>query len=122
MEGVRNIRLKLAEGDPEVPSEAFEQFREAAQHVADHGWDGNPNHGREKYPHNETYSDVCEAPSLQSSLVQSAATLDQHHSGTASSKMRRKPVHYRTGWANESIGPRLRDVERERSLSTDCIL
>ncbi|ERG99214.1 MAG: hypothetical protein J07HQX50_00356 [Haloquadratum sp. J07HQX50] len=48
MDGVRNIQLKLAEDDRKVLNKAFEQFREAAQHVADHGWDGNPGHGREE--------------------------------------------------------------------------
>ena len=39
MEVVRNIQVKLnvSEDNHEVLDETFEQFRHAAQHVADHG-------------------------------------------------------------------------------------
>ncbi len=44
MEVVRNIQVKLdvSDEDSEVLDETFEQFQQAAQHVADHGWDDNP--------------------------------------------------------------------------------
>ena len=79
MEVVRNIQLKLdvSENDQSVLDEMFEQFRHAAQHVADHGWDDNP-HNITKIKnilHHETYSDVREKLTLQSSLVQSARNL-----------------------------------------------
>ena len=79
MEVVRNIQLKLdvSEDDQSVLDETFEQFRHAAQHVADHGWDDNP-HNITKIKntlHYETYSDVREKLTLQSSLVQSARNL-----------------------------------------------
>ncbi|SIS00347.1 RNA-guided endonuclease InsQ/TnpB family protein [Natronorubrum thiooxidans] len=79
MEVVRNIQVKLdvSEEDYEVLDETFEQFRQAAQHVADHGWDDNP-YGitdTKNTLHEETYSDVREKLSLQSSLVQSARNL-----------------------------------------------
>ena len=79
MEVVRNIQLKLdvSGDDQSVLDETFEQFRHAAQHVADHGWDDNP-HNITKIKntlHHETYSDVRENLSLQSSLVQSARNL-----------------------------------------------
>nr|WP_231554185.1 MULTISPECIES: hypothetical protein [Halobacteria] len=79
MEVVRNIQVKLDvsdEGD-EVLDETFEQFRQAAQHVADHGWDDNPYNitDTKNTLHNETYSDVRDELSLQSSLVQSARNL-----------------------------------------------
>jgi IS605 OrfB family transposase len=79
MEVVRNIQVKLdvSEEDAEVLDETFEQFRQAAQHVADHGWDDNPHNitDTKNMLHEETYSDVREKLSLQSSLVQSARNL-----------------------------------------------
>jgi len=79
MEVVRNIQVKLDvhEDDHELLDETFEQFRQAAQHVADHGWDDNPyNITDTKNTLNKaTYSDVREKLSLQSSLVQSARNL-----------------------------------------------
>ena len=79
MEVVRNIQVKLnvSEDDHEVLDETFEQFRHAAQHVADHGWDDNPYEitDTKNTLHDETYSDVREELSLQSSLVQSARNL-----------------------------------------------
>ena len=79
MRVVRNIQVKLnvsSEG-AEVLDETFEQFRQAAQHVADHGWDDNPYEitDTKNTLHDETYSDVREELSLQSSLVQSARNL-----------------------------------------------
>ncbi len=79
MEVVRNIQVKLdvSDEDSEVLNETFEQFQQAAQHVADHGWDDNPyeiTHTKNTL-HDETYSDVREELSLQSSLVQSARNL-----------------------------------------------
>ena len=79
MEVVRNIQIKLdvSEDDQSVLDETFEQFRHAAQHVADHGWDDNPHNitKTKNTLHHETYSDVREKLSLQSSLVQSARNL-----------------------------------------------
>jgi len=76
---VRNIQVKLdvSDEDSEVLDETFEQFRKAAQHVADHGWDDNPYNitDTKNTLHEETYSDVREKLSLQSSLVQSARNL-----------------------------------------------
>ena len=76
---VRNIQVKLdvSEDDHEVLDETFEQFRQAAQHVADHGWDDNPHKitDTKNTLHDETYSDVRDELSLQSSLVQSARNL-----------------------------------------------
>ena len=79
MEVVRNIQIKLdvSDEDYEVLDETFEQFRHAAQHVADHGWDDNPYEitDTKNTLHEETYSDVRDKLSLQSSLVQSARNL-----------------------------------------------
>ena len=79
MEVARNIQVKLdvSDEDNEVLDETFEQFRHAAQHVTDHGWDDNPYEitGTKNTLHHETYSDVREKLSLQSSLVQSARNL-----------------------------------------------
>jgi IS605 OrfB family transposase len=79
MEVVRNIQVKLdvSPEDSEVLDETFEQFRQAAQHVADHGWDDTPYNitDTKNTLHKETYSDVRENLSLQSSLVQSARNL-----------------------------------------------
>ena len=79
MEVVRNIQVKLdvSTEDSDVLDETFEQFRHAAQHVADHGWDDNPHNitKTKNTLHHETYSDVRENLSLQSSLVQSARNL-----------------------------------------------
>ena len=76
---VRNIQLKLdvPEEDHDLLDETFEQFRQAAQHVADHGWDDNPYNitTTKNTLHDETYSDVRDELSLQSSLVQSARNL-----------------------------------------------
>ena len=79
MEVVRNIQTKLdvSDEDYEVLGETFEQFRQAAQYVADHGWNDNPYEitDAKNTLHEETYSDVREKLSLQSSLVQSARNL-----------------------------------------------
>ncbi|WP_277542896.1 RNA-guided endonuclease InsQ/TnpB family protein [Haloarcula laminariae] len=76
---VRNIQIKLdvSEDDYEVLDETFEQFRQAAQHVADYGWDDNPYEitDTKNTLHDETYSDIRKRLSLQSSLVQSARNL-----------------------------------------------
>ena len=79
MEVVRNIQVKLDVSleDYEILDGTFEQFRQAAQHVADHGWDDNPYEitDTKNTLHKETYSDVRDELSLQSSLVQSARNL-----------------------------------------------
>ena len=79
MEVVRNIQIKLdvSDEDYEVLNETFEQFRQAAQYVADHGWNDNPYEitDAKNTLHTETYSAVRDTLSLQSSLVQSARNL-----------------------------------------------
>jgi IS605 OrfB family transposase len=79
MEVVRNIQIKLdvSEDDHELLDETFEQFRQAAQHVADHGWDDNPHEitTAKNTLHDQTYAAVRDKLSLQSSLVQSARNL-----------------------------------------------
>jgi IS605 OrfB family transposase len=79
MEVVRNIQVKLdvSDKDDGVLNETFEQFQQAAQHVADHGWNDNPYEITEMKNtiHKETYSTVRDELSLQSSLVQSARNL-----------------------------------------------
>ena len=76
---VRNIQIKLnvPEDKHSVLDETFEQFRQAAQHVADHGWSDNPTEieDTKNTLHEQTYSDVRDKLSLQSSLVQSARNL-----------------------------------------------
>jgi putative transposase len=76
---VRNIQIKL--GVPEdahgVLDETFEQFQQAAQHVADAGWSDDPTEitDTKNTLHDQTYSEVREQTSLQASLVQSARNL-----------------------------------------------
>ncbi|MFB6117348.1 RNA-guided endonuclease InsQ/TnpB family protein [Halosegnis sp.] len=79
MEVVRNIQLKLnvPEDAHSVLDETFEQFRQAAQHVADAGWDDDPTQIEvtKNTLHEQTYTAVREQTSLQASLVQSARNL-----------------------------------------------
>ena len=79
MEVIRNIQVKLdvSDEDSMLLDETFEQFRQAAQHVADHGWNDKPSEitDTKNTLHDETYSDVRETLSLQSSLVESARNL-----------------------------------------------
>lgn len=79
MEVVRNIQIKLdvPKDKHSVLDETFEQFRQAAQHVSDHGWNDNPYEitDTKNTLHDETYSDVRDKLSLQSSFVQSARNL-----------------------------------------------
>ena len=79
MEVVRNIQIKLdvSDEDYKVLDETFEQFRQAAQYVADHGWNDNPYEimDAKNTLHKDTYSAVRDKLSLQSSLVQSARNL-----------------------------------------------
>ncbi|UWG49761.1 Transposable element, IS605 OrfB family [Halalkaliarchaeum sp. AArc-CO] len=79
MEVVRNIQLKLdvPEDAPSVLDETFEQFRQAAQHVADAGWSDDPTQieDTKNTLHDQSYADVREQTSLQASLVQSARNL-----------------------------------------------
>ncbi|MFD1527176.1 nuclease/transposase family protein, partial [Halolamina salina] len=79
MEVVRNIQIKL-----DVPEDAhsvldatFEQFQQAAQHVADVGWSDDPTEIEDikNTLHDQTYTEVREQTSLQASLVQSARNL-----------------------------------------------
>lgn len=79
MEVVRNIQLKLdvPEGAHSVLDETFEQFQQAAQHVADTGWSDDPTEieDTKNTLHEQTYTAVRERTSLQASLVQSARNL-----------------------------------------------
>jgi len=79
MEVVRNIQLKLdvPEDAHSVLDETFEQFRQAAQHVADAGWNDDPTEieATKNTLHEQTYTEVREQTSLQASLVQSARNL-----------------------------------------------
>ncbi|QSG16373.1 RNA-guided endonuclease InsQ/TnpB family protein [Halapricum desulfuricans] len=79
MEVVRNIQLKLdvPEDAHSVLNETFEQFRQAAQHVADAGWSDDPTQIKDTKNtlHEQTYAEVREQTSLQASLVQSARNL-----------------------------------------------
>ena len=79
MEVVRNIQIKL-----DVPEDAhsvldatFEQFCQAAQHVANAGWSDDPTEIEDikNTLHEQTYTEVREQTSLQASLVQSARNL-----------------------------------------------
>ena len=76
MEVVRNIQVKLdvLERRHADLDATFEEFREAAQHVADTGWNDDPTNitTAKNTLREETYSDVRDRTSLQSSLVQSA--------------------------------------------------
>ncbi len=79
MEVVRNIQIKLdvTEDAHSVLDETFEQFRQAAQHVADAGWNDDPTEieDTKNTLHEQTYTEVREQTSLQASLVQSARNL-----------------------------------------------
>ncbi|QLH78340.1 IS200/IS605 family element transposase accessory protein TnpB [Halosimplex rubrum] len=79
MEVVRNIQLKLdvPEDAHSVLDETFEQFRQAAQHVADAGWSDDPTQIKDTKNtlHEQTYTTVREQTGLQASLVQSARNL-----------------------------------------------
>jgi IS605 OrfB family transposase len=79
MEVVRNIQLKLdvPEDAHSVLDETFEQFRQAAQHVADTGWSDDPTQitDTKNTLHEQTYTAVRKQTSLQASLVQSARNL-----------------------------------------------
>jgi putative transposase len=79
MEVVRNIQIKLdvPEDAHSVLDKTFEQFRQAAQHVADAGWSDDPTEIEEikNTLHEQTYTAVREQTSLQASLVQSARNL-----------------------------------------------
>jgi IS605 OrfB family transposase len=76
---VRNIQIKLdfPEDAHSVLDETFEQFQQAAQHVADAGWSDDPTkiEDTKNTLHEQTYADVREQTSLQASLVQSARNL-----------------------------------------------
>ena len=68
------VKLNIPESRHSDVDQAFEEFRQAAQHVADYGWSDDPDHlvkAKNKL-HDATYTDVREQTTLQSSLVQSA--------------------------------------------------
>lgn len=76
----RNCEVKLTNLDAEEQAlldETFDQFRQAAQHVADHGWSDNPaNIGDNKETlHDATYNDVRKQPGLTANHVQAARSL-----------------------------------------------
>lgn len=76
----RNCEVKLDRLSDEGESlldETFEQFRQAAQHVVDHGWSDNPaNIITSKSTLNDaTYSDVREQTDLTANHVQAARSL-----------------------------------------------
>ncbi|MFP8958961.1 RNA-guided endonuclease TnpB family protein, partial [Natrialbaceae archaeon A-CW3] len=78
-EVVRNIQVKLTipESRHSDVDQTFEEFRQVAQHVTDHGWSDDPDHlikAKNKL-HKATYTEVREQTNLQASLVQSARNL-----------------------------------------------
>ncbi|MFB6109895.1 MAG: RNA-guided endonuclease TnpB family protein, partial [Halodesulfurarchaeum sp.] len=76
---VRNLEIKLDvdEDAHSVLDATFEQFRQAAQHVADYGWSDDPTQiiESESKLHNTTYSDVREKTNLTANHVQAARSL-----------------------------------------------
>ena len=74
---VRNLEIKLDEDDYPVLDETFEQFRQAAQHVADYGWSDDPTQiiGSKSKLHDATYEDVREKTGLTANHVQAARSL-----------------------------------------------
>ncbi|RQG89121.1 hypothetical protein EA462_12170 [Natrarchaeobius halalkaliphilus] len=78
-EVVRNIRVELniPESRHSDVDHTFEEFRQAAQYVADHGWSDDLYHlvKAKNELHQATYTEVREKTDLQSSLVQSARNL-----------------------------------------------
>src|SRR6056297_777375 len=88
---VRSVQLKLdvPEDTHNVLDETFEQFRQAAQHVADAGWSDDPTkiEDTKNTLHEQTYSDVREQTSLQASLVQSARNLAADALGTCKDRI-----------------------------------
>jgi IS605 OrfB family transposase len=76
---VRNIEIKLDidEEDYPVLNETFEQFRQAAQHAADYGWNDDPTEiiDSKSKLHSATYFDVREETDLTANHVQAARSL-----------------------------------------------
>jgi len=79
MEVVRNIQIKLdvPEDAHSVLDRTFGEFRVAAQHVAEHGWNDDPTEieDTKNTLHDQTYSAARHGTNLQASLVQSARNL-----------------------------------------------
>src|SRR6056297_1529203 len=79
MEVVRNIQIKLdvPEDAHSVLDRTFGEFRVAAQHVAEHGWNDDPTEIEDikNTLHDQTYSAARHGTNLQASLVQSARNL-----------------------------------------------
>ncbi|QLD90826.1 IS200/IS605 family element transposase accessory protein TnpB [Natronomonas salina] len=79
MAAVRNIQVKLEvpEETHDVLEETFEQFRGAAQHVADYGWSDEPTEiiSDQGDLNAATYDEVREQTDLHSNHVQSARRL-----------------------------------------------
>jgi IS605 OrfB family transposase len=91
MEVVRNIQIKL-----DVPNDAhsvldrtFEEFRVAAQHVAETGWNDDPTQieDTKNTLHDQTYTAVRHGTHLQASLVQSARNLAADALGTCKDRI-----------------------------------
>jgi hypothetical protein len=76
----RACEVKLTSLEPEEETlldETFDQFRQAAQHVADHGWNDNPANiiDSKSKLHDTTYEDVRDATELTANHVQAARSL-----------------------------------------------
>jgi len=74
---VRNVRIKLdaADGADSAFQRTFEQFREAAQFVADYGWSDDPHRIRTDGLHDATYGPLRDRTDLHSNHVQAARRL-----------------------------------------------
>ena len=76
----RNCEVKLTALEPKdeiLLDETFEQFRHAAQHVADYGWNDNPANiiDSKSKLHDATYDDVRNTTDLTANHVQAARSL-----------------------------------------------
>jgi predicted transposase len=76
----RNYEVKLTGLEPREEAlldETFEQFRHAAQHAANYGWDGNPSKiiDSKSKLHDATYEDIREETDLTANHVQAARSL-----------------------------------------------
>jgi predicted transposase len=71
------VKLDVLDEDEALLEETFEQFRQAAQYVADYGWRDNPaDIVKSKSKLNDaTYDDVREATDLTANHVQAARSL-----------------------------------------------
>jgi len=79
MKLVRNVQIKLdiqAE-DHKLLDRTFDQFQQATQHVADHGWHDKPTkiEDHKETLHEQTYQDIRDETDLVSNHVESARSL-----------------------------------------------